>query len=241
MLDVGQGDGIYMHTITGEDIFIDGGSSNVKQVGKYVIAPFLKYTGASDIECWIISHTDEDHVSGFIELLEDGYDIENIYLSKYVVHDDNFEKIVNLCDERKINLLFLEPGDVIDFEKEKITCLYPYHFGESGNDSSMVMFYEAKDYDVLFTGDMGKEQELELMNTWAWPQDGKTHILKVAHHGSKNSSDETFLEMCEPEIALISAGKNNSYGHPHPTTLEKLEKEHSVIHRTDLEGEIVIE
>ena len=241
MLDVGQGDGIYMQTITGEDIFIDGGSSSVKQVGKYVIAPFLKYVSASDIECWIISHTDEDHVSGLIELLEDGYNIENIYLSKYVVHDENFNKIRNLCNERKINLEFLEEGDVIDFGKERITCLYPYHLGESGNDSSMVMFYEAEDYDALFTGDMGKEQEQELMHTWTWPKDGKKRILKVAHHGSKNSSDENFLEMCEPDISLISAGKNNSYGHPHPTTLEKLEKEHSKIHRTDLEGEITVE
>jgi len=240
MLDVGQGDGIYIST--GEaDIFIDGGSSSIKQVGKYRIAPFLKYIGAGSIEYWIISHPDDDHISGFLELLEDRYTIENVIVSKYIVKNENFDKIRQLCDKNGIKLIYISPGDMLDFGKEKMTCLYPYSETSNENDASLVLFYETDDMDVLFTGDMGTDPEKELMNTWQWPGDNKTHILKVAHHGSKNSSDKDFLAMCSPDIALISSGQHNSYGHPHKETLEKLESLNCIIHRTDLEGEIILE
>ena len=80
VLDVGQGDGIYLHTDSGYDIFIDGGSTNEQSVGKYRILPYLKSNGVNEIDYWFVSHTDLDHISGLLEIFDEGYRIRNLVL-----------------------------------------------------------------------------------------------------------------------------------------------------------------
>ncbi|MDY4793313.1 MAG: DNA internalization-related competence protein ComEC/Rec2 [Pararoseburia sp.] len=244
VLDVGQGDGTFIRGENGTTFFVDGGSSDEKQVGKYRILPFLKYRGVRKIDYWFVSHTDEDHISGLMEALEMEYSIENLVFSSYVNENEGYEKLCDLAREAGTKICYMEPGDTCIAENVKWSCLYPDKSFQDSNGNSMILLLEHSDnkeetiFRGLFTGDMGMEQEKDLL--------AKYHLrtvdyLKVAHHGSKNSSDEAFLKAIQPRIATISCGEDNSYGHPHAETLMKLEKLHTKIYRTDFEGQIKID
>ncbi|MCQ2535485.1 MAG: DNA internalization-related competence protein ComEC/Rec2 [Lachnospiraceae bacterium] len=240
MLDVGQGDGIFVRTDSGKDIFIDGGSSSVKKVGKYRIIPFLKCVGADNIDFWFISHPDEDHICGLIEALNNGYQVDKILVSKYIDRNGLFDEVVNLSKERGVQIIYLSANDELIVGNSHFKCISPYKKEMTTNDSSLVVLYQSENLEALFTGDVGKNAEKEIVNRICFENGEKLRLLKVAHHGSKSSSDEKFIEIFHPDIALISAGKNNSYGHPHKETLEILKDNKVEIHRTDLEGEIII-
>ncbi len=99
MLDVGQGDGCYLQTKEGYHLFVDGGSSNVGKVGTYRILPFLKYKGVKKIDCWVVSHTDEDHISGLREILSSGYPVEYLAVAEQMPRDKNWEELEALAED----------------------------------------------------------------------------------------------------------------------------------------------
>jgi competence protein ComEC len=222
ILDVGQGDGIFIQSREGVTFFIDGGSTSVGNVGTYRILPFLKYKGIRHIDYWIVSHTDEDHISGLAEALDAGYSIKNLVLSATMT--DMSEAAVNLQEQarsRGCQVLFLSRGDRISTDSLHLDCLYPEAepVFDGTNENSLVLQLSAEHISMLFTGDISGEQESYLLQKgWLTSVD----LLKVAHHGSKNSSSLAFLQQVSPVYALISAGKGNSYGHPSPETLQRL-------------------
>lgn len=241
-LDVGQGDGIFLQSEKGNGVFIDGGSTDVGKVGTYRILPFLKCRGMKEISLWFVSHTDEDHISGLKEILEEGYPVRNIVLAEGIVKDEAWSNLVELAEKNGSNIYYLKAGESITLDEMHFTVLYPWKEGIDRNECSMVLLAELEGMTGLFSGDIGEDQELELVNNKEFQKLMKKPIdfYKVAHHGSKESNSLEFLETISPELAVVSCGENNSYGHPHKETLERLEKMGSRILCTMESGQITV-
>lgn len=224
MLDVGQGDGLYIKGPEGTRYFVDGGSSDVSAVGKYRIEPFLKSQGTKALDYVFISHGDADHMNGIEELLENqklGIRIRNLVLPPERVQDEKLKKLASKAVQNHTRVVVMEVGETITEGAFKLTCLAPSASlnGEPGNAASMVLEAKFQEFDMLFTGDVEGEGEKAVEENRVLKQ---YDVLKVAHHGSKNSSSEEFLNKTMPRIAWISSGIQNRYGHPHAETVEKL-------------------
>lgn len=220
MLDVGQGDGIVVEEKGGGTVMIDGGSSDVSQVGKYRIVPYLKSHGIGRLDYVFVSHGDRDHISGIEEILEDsknlGVRINCLVLTKFAAEDEAYEELLVLAKQNGVRVLLIGAGDYIALGETRFTCVYPEtNELAEGNDQSMVLMMECGGIKTLFTGDLTEEKEAG--RKWE-----DVDVLKVGHHGSRYSSGEDFLRQCQPEVAVISAGEDNSYGHPHEETLKRL-------------------
>ncbi len=240
ILDVDQGDGIYIQSEEGLHIFIDGGSSGASDVGTYRILPFLKYKGIRSIDYWIVTHPDSDHFSGLIECMEAGYKIENLVFATAVYKNSNYETIVATAQECGINIIYIEAGDIIGTESMTLTCIYPSADAtvtdDDPNPLSLTMLLETDGFRGLFTGDLAIEQE-ELLDFDAI---GKLDFLKVSHHGSNYSSSAIFLEATSPTVAVISCGLNNTYGHPGTDAVARLTAAGCDIRYTMISGQIKV-
>lgn len=239
MLDVGQGDGLFLRMPGNTLCLIDGGSSNVKNVGTYRILPYLKYEGVSCLDYVILTHLDEDHISGVRELVEmigtgDGVSIETLLFPAIENPDESYEKLWMLAEEKGVAVGVIGAGDRIYGEEFVMECLHPVResYSTDKNDSSTVLQLTYKKFTMLLSGDLGREGETELLS-----REGLLDIdvWKVSHHGSKNSGCEEFLEVIKPQLSLISAGKNNLYGHPSVELLNRLEDAGSQV-KTTIEG-----
>lgn len=242
LVDVGQGDCIYIQGPTGVNYLIDGGSTDVNEVGTYRIEPFLESQGVSKIEYVFISHGDADHLNGIEEMIERqeiGIEIEHLVLCEEQFQDDALQELEALALAAGIEVLEMEAGDYMIEDELEIRCLAPIteYDGELGNESSMVLALSIGEFDMLCTGDIEGEGEEDLIDILA--EEGTTYeVLKVAHHGSKNSTAEEFLEYVQPQIAVISAGVDSVYGHPHDETIERLEIYTDQIYCTSWNGAI---
>lgn len=238
VLDVGQGDGIYIESGTGNSYFIDGGSVDISKVGNYRILPFLKSQGRQRIDCWFVSHCDADHINGLEEVLEADYPVRRLVFSKEVVRDDAFEKLRILAEQKGCLISYLEQGERVTDEEVCFTALYPG--SEDGvddrNANSLVLLLETGNFRGLLTGDIGKEQEEELKAMGI----GRIDWYKAAHHGSKESNSRELLEILKPQIATISCGIGNSYGHPGKEAVEHMEESGAKIYETTECGQITI-
>ena len=231
MLDIGQGDCIFLRGPTGDTYLVDGGSSDVKEVAKYRIEPFLKSQGVKELDYVFVSHGDADHLNGISEMLERekaGIRIRTLVLPAESVWDEALQALWESAREKGVETVTARPGQSVQEGALSVTCMLPCGTEEkkgeeTGNESSMVLALSYGIFDMLFTGNLegGGEEKLKTL----LEADGrKFEVLKTAHHGSKNSTSEEFLSVLRPEIALISAGKDNRYGHPHEETLERLKK-----------------
>lgn len=246
MMDVGQGDGTFLRSPSGNVYVIDGGSSDVEQVGQYRMEPFLESQGVQKIQYLLITHGDEDHTNGWIELIEDKnsiMNIETIIFPTKEVWDENLYSLARKAEQRNIKVAYMQKGSIIRDGELQIECLgpEPEYSGETGNAASLLLRVNYQGFDMLFTGDAegeGEEALQEVLNQEL--QAVSWEALKVAHHGSKNSSSEELLEQIQPTYALISAGQENRYGHPHQETLERLERVGSQVFTTKEKGAITL-
>lgn len=248
-LSIGQGDCSVISTKT-DVIIIDGGSSTLDQSGKYRLIPLLKACGIGKIDYIFISHFDTDHVSAIFELMEDeiyrnriGSVIISPISAGTAVDNDNLYKLFELSDKNKIPIYGMYAGDKVNAGNLNIECISPMNMDFSDeNDASMVLLLteESTGYKALFTGDISSNTEKNLIDVLP-----KLDYIKVAHHGSKYSSDDAFLDGISKgkigtTIGIISAGEKNSYGHPHDETLTRLNKHGIITLRTDKLGETKI-
>jgi competence protein ComEC len=234
MLDVGQGDAIYIESKEGTSFLIDGGSANLGKVGTYRIVPFLKSRGIGKLDYAIITHMDQDHISGLSEMLEqDLFPVECVVLPDLRHKEENYLELESLAKEKEIPLRYIKAGDYIKEGMLEIYCLNPTQeeVGSTSNAASTVLSVTYGEFDMLLTGDLEKEGEERLiqrlkdqsyLKSWGITPANDYDVLKVAHHGSKYSTSEELLDLIIPEYALISCGENNWYGHPHPELLERL-------------------
>ncbi len=261
ILDVGQGDGIFMRGPEGETYLVDGGSSDVKKVGQYRIEPFLKSQGVGVIDYVLISHGDSDHMNGVEELMERqniGVKVKTLVLPVQELWDEALTGIAEKAKEYGVRVVVIEPGQSIKEGNMTITCIQPGNPGtkvenresegqnkeegyEPGNEASMVLAVKFGEFDMLLTGDVeGKGEEQLTKQLEKRYRDCRWEILKAAHHGSKNSSSEEFLRQVKPAYVFISAGQTNRYGHPHQETIERLTDVGSKIYSTQENGAIIV-
>ena len=186
-----------------------------------------------------ISHFDSDHCDGFKYLLKN-IKVKNIILSKQYETTDNFEEIISIANKKKINILKVEAGNVLNIDKfVRVRIFSPEKkLTDDINDNSIVMKLEYNNFSCLFTGDISKQVEQKLVKQYG--NELNSTVLKVAHHGSKTSSDESFIKLVNPKISLIGVGKNNKFGHPNEEVITILENNNSRIFRTDRNGEIIL-
>lgn len=239
MVDVGQGDGILVRQRNEMTCFIDGGSTDVKKMGKYRLLPFLKSEGIGKIDYWFVSHTDADHISALEEALKEGYPVKKLIFAEGMVWDDKAEKLAELAKENHTEIYLMKKGTKLENGALSIEAVYPPDKNalQDKNDASLLLLLTYQDFSMLFTGDISTETEKELLGKKLLQQ---VDVLKVAHHGSAGSSSTDFLKAVKARDVLISAGVNNSYGHPTKETLERLEEADCRIYRTDQEGMIRI-
>lgn len=241
-MDVGQGDGIFIKADDGTTITIDGGSSDVKNVAKYRMIPCIKASGTGVIDYAVITHADKDHISGIEEILnmntENGLTIRNLVMPHVSYEDEAYDELLTAAKTKGIQVLYIKEGDTMKLGKVEIKCIHPdgKYISDNRNDYSTVLSLKYENFSALFTGDIPAEIEKSIINKI----DNNYTILKVAHHGSKYSSDMEFLKKVMPAYSVISVGGDNSYGHPGTETINKLKSLNSKILRTDLSGEIEI-
>lgn len=239
-LDVGQGDGICMELPDGRVYLMDGGSSDVSKVGNYRLVPFLKAKGIRKIDAVFLSHGDADHINGIAELLEEKQISIDCICLPAGAEQEKFAEIKDLARARNISVRTIQAGDFWENNGTKFWCLNPADVTESGNAASVVLYMEYQNFSMLLTGDLEGEGEKSVAALLRSNAITGISVLKVAHHGSKNSTKEEFLRQCSPAVAVISCGERNTYGHPHKETLERLNDMGTAVYRTDCSGAVQI-
>ena len=249
--DVGQGDAIFIVSPKRHQILIDGGPNSLilEKLGEEM--PFWDRT----IDLIILTHPEYDHLAGLIEVLK-RYEVENILWTGIIRDTSEFKEWKKLIESEGAKIFIAKAGQKIIMPRTmglsqrlggwwegcSLGILYPLESLEGqelkdSNNTSIVAKLIFGQNSFLFTGDAYKSVERELLEKGI---DIHSDIVKVAHHGSKTSSAEEFIEKVSPETAIISVGKDNTYGHPHQEVLEILEKYGIRILRTDLDGDIKI-
>lgn len=207
MFDVGQGDGIYMRTPDRKHILMDGGSSSKQKLGTYVLKNGVKFYGGAELDYVFISHSDSDHYSGILELFdEDTVHIRNLVLPAVLNKDDAYKMIEEKALEKGCMIHYMKRGESLKMGDITFHCLNPVEKPyEDKNQGSLAFLVTYHEFDVLFTGDIDKTVEREILDGL----NRTIEILKVAHHGSGTASSELFLKKIEPAAACVSVGEKN--------------------------------
>lgn len=240
-IDVGQGDSTLIITPDKKTVLIDGGGSDSFDVGEKVLLPYLLDRRILKVDYVLISHFDTDHCGGILTIMEK-VKVKNIIISEQAEHSENYERFKKLMINKKIRLIEVKKGDKIKIGRySEFKILFPTSrlLSENPlNNNSIVAQFNYNNFKMLFTGDIEKLAEQQILKTEK--AEIRADILKVAHHGSKTSSIPEFIKAVRPKIALIGVGKNNTFGHPNQQTIKNLENIKCRIYRTDLQGEIII-
>lgn len=240
-IDVGQGDSTLIITPDIKTVLVDGGGSDSFDVGEKVLLPYLLDRRILKVDYVLISHFDTDHCGGILTIMEK-VKVKNIIISEQAEHSENYERFKKLMIHKKIRLIEVKKGDKIKIGRySEFKILFPTSrlLSENPlNNNSIVAQFNYNNFKMLFTGDIEKLAEQQILKTEK--AEIRADILKVAHHGSKTSSIPEFIKAVRPKIALIGVGKNNTFGHPNQQTIKNLENIKCRIYRTDLQGEIII-
>lgn len=241
-LDVGQGDCTLIRSPKGTTWLVDGGSSDVKDVAKNRIEPYLKYRGIDHLDYVFLTHGDADHINGVSEMLSRktcGISIRCLILPCEERMDETLWEITEQARGVGCQVFCMGKGQKLVTDGVTFTCLHPPDVGdlESGNESSLVLKVQYGGFRLLLTGDVEQAGE-ELLCACEEIED--CTVLKVAHHGSRNATGEAFLKKVNPAYAVISSGVGNRYGHPHEETVERLDRQACQIFGTANQGAILL-
>lgn len=230
--NVGQGDAAYIRIENKIDVLIDAGpdKSVLSCLGKYM--PFWD----RKVELAFLSHPNSDHYNGYSFII-DRYKIDSFITVNSPIPSKTYKKLLKKISDKKIPRLLYVSGDQIKIRNGQFTFYWPPKDFNSSNDNdfSSVILFDTQTFRLLFTGDASPF----VFGRLSHGAIDKIDILKVPHHGSKNGLTERFLILADPSIAVISVGKNNSYGHPAKVTLDMLKAKNIKIRRTDVEGDVV--
>ncbi len=238
---VGQGD--CTHVRAGDDdMLIDGGGNEMYNVGEKVLMPYLLKCGADDVDVALVTHLHTDHFRGICELshkypvgavgIPSDYRGAEVDLDRNKVFYLNLRSKISLSDDVYVSVLWPIEESAVGIS------------ADDENEHNMVYMIHYKGVRIMVTGDLLEEDELEMVDFYRHNnmlRDLRCDVLKVAHHGSKSSSSEAFLDAAKPSVAVISVGRNNLYGHPHEQTLERLMERGIRVYRTDINGTVGID
>jgi beta-lactamase superfamily II metal-dependent hydrolase len=209
-IDVGQGDATLVVTEGGQKLLVDGGRSKSR------IRDRLNALGITELDAVLATHADADHIVGLVAVLED-YAVERVYWNGRDSDTQTFEDFKALWPEDGV--VEVGRGDTINLGTLQIHVLHPGELSGDSNVDSIVLLVQCGTVDVLLTGDAEEPSEDSMLDDDVLVE---VDVLKVGHHGSNTSTSQDFLDFVKPEFAVISAGLNSQYGHPHAETLEKL-------------------
>lgn len=243
-LDVGQGDGILLEA-DGRRVLVDCGSSQKRSLGEDCLLPFLKSRAAGALDMVVVSHGDNDHISGIRYLLEQddlSIAIGCLVMPKAGQGEEIYEKLEAAAREKGIAVHYAERGDTLGDvlnEAIQISCLYPAADTVCGNrnEESLVLLAEYGSFRLLLTGDVEAGGERTLL------ADGglvPVTVLKAAHHGSTSSSGEEFVQAVRPAVVILSYGRGNSYGHPAPEVKGRFLDSGADVRETAVSGAIEV-
>jgi competence protein ComEC len=238
-LDIGQGDAILIQTPNNQNILIDGGPS--PQAIKLELGKKLAFWERT-IDLMILTQPHADHITGLIEVVQ-YYDVKQVIEPGIIDGSATYDRLVGLCEDKGIDYISVHQGQQIDLGNNlHIDIIHPpvERLQKTANDvdnNGMVLRLQYGEVSFLFTADIEKEAEWFLISQRA-PL--KSNVLKVAHHGSSTSSSPEFITTVGPELAIISAGENNRYNHPHEEVISELAKQtgHDRIFSTPTHGTI---
>ncbi|HEM6031193.1 TPA: DNA internalization-related competence protein ComEC/Rec2 [Streptococcus suis] len=242
VVDIGQGDSIFLRDMRGRTVLIDVGGRvdfaakeewqerSSQANAERTLIPYLHSRGVDRIDSLLLTHTDADHVGDVLEVAKQ-VQIGRIYVSPGSLTVPDF---VATLKEINVPIHVIKVGDRLPIFNSYLEVLYPDGTGDGGNNDSIVLYGRLLETNFLFTGDL-EQGELDLIKTYPnLPVD----VLKAGHHGSKGSSYPEFLDHIGAKIALVSAGENNRYKHPHQETLERFDSRNIQVYRTDQQGAI---
>ncbi len=235
-INVGQGDSALIRD-RGVNILIDsGGSKNIDSgFGERVTSAYLRRKGVYNLDYVFISHFDSDHCQGVLSVI-DRFRIKHLIVPDFPGDDIQlFESIISKAQHKGIDIVYAEYGDSFYINKDSfLYVVAPEKYSEgTANSNSLMLKYVSQGVSVLFAGDNDREEDV-------MRSDAEADILKIAHHGSSDSTSEIFLDRVNPSIAVISVGKNNIYSHPHNDVLDMLYERNIEVFRTDRDGSVSI-
>ena len=230
-IDVGQGDSILVQC-DDASMLIDAGPL---EAGPVVNRYIRNTVGLSKLNYVVATHEHDDHLYGMPDALS-GLQVDCFYSSSAIPMTYWFKNILPRLHQDNLKILCPQSLDMIDLGNATVTFLNTLVVSDNSNDLSLVLRIDYSETSVLLTADIEGEAEMNLVDN-NLPL--KADILKVAHHGGNTSTCEAFLKAVDPQYAIISVGKGNKHGHPHPEPLSNLKKRNITIYRTDLFGTIV--
>lgn len=235
-IDVGQGDSALITTPTKDYILIDTGTSSSKND----LAAHLRKAGVDEIDYLVLSHPHNDHIGGARKVLED-YKVNCIIMPNVVSNTAQFEKLYDAIVLEKQDgccVYTAQAGDRYEIGGCVMSMIGPAQIDENDlNGCSASLVFTYGEFDALFTGDAESKAEEQMLASGAKLD---CELYKVAHHGSDTSSSAGFISAVSPELSVISCGKNNSYGHPHTTIVQRLHDAGSEIYVTSELGTITV-
>ena len=244
MLDVGQGETLFLRDVSGKTILIDvgGKAESTKKIEKWqektttsnaqrTLIPYLKSRGVAKIDQLVLTKTDKEHVGDLLEVTK-AFHVGEILVSKGSLKQKEF---VAELQATQTKVRSVTVGENLPIFGSQLEVLSPRKIGDGGHEDSLVLYGKLLDKHFLFTENLEEKGEKELLKHYP---DLKVDVLKAGQHGSKNSTSPVFLEKLKPEITLISVGKSNRMKLPHQETLTRLETINSKVYRTDQQGAI---
>lgn len=232
-IDVGQGDAILI-TMSEGNVLIDAGTNSSEDA----LQTYLDKLRITEIEYAVFTHPHEDHIGGADMILEN-YDVNNVLLPDYPYDSKTYDKMMDGIEKEKARIHLAEPDMRFNVGDMWFTVLAPItEMPKETNNSSVVLRADYGKTSFMFTGDAEEASEEEIMLRYT-DESLKCDLLKVGHHGSDTSTSQAFLDVVDPEYAVIQVAMDNDYGHPKQVTLKKLENAGVKCYRNDIHGDIV--
>lgn len=233
IIDVGQGDSILIKTPNSKTLLIDGGTNE----SEHIVKGYLKKHKIKTIDFLIATHPDSDHIGG-LDAVVNKFNVKGLYLPEQTITSDSYNDLISACNQKQVPLNYVYKGDNFSIDNYiDLFVLSPSYIQDDNNLNSIVFKLSFKNKSFLFTGDAESSNESDIINSFNLED---IDFLKVGHHGSKSSTTSEFLDETTPDVAVISCGYKNQYGHPHNTTLKNLKDHNVTTYRTDLSGDIVL-
>ncbi len=252
IFDVGQGDSLLVVSPNGKTMLIDGGGAfggfpgqqehSGSDPGEEAVSPYLWSRGFQKLDVVVLTHAHQDHIGGLTAILQN-FRVGALWIGREVT-SSSLARLEQFAHEQRIPVMPESRGQKFLWDGVAGEFLWP-HIPASdiaanpANNDSLVLRLHYGDRTVLLPGDAEKQAEHEIL-----AENGETFlrsdVLKIGHHGSRNSTTPEFLAAVQPRLAVISAGENKPYGHPNPELLERLEREQVRVLRTDRDGAVRI-
>lgn len=229
-IDVGQGNSVLLQT-DGHSMLIDGGDRSHSSK----VVSYLKKQGIETLDYVIATHYDADHLSGLVGVLNQ-FSIETVFDPDYKTDTKIFASYIKMKQEKNIKSIHPTPGEQYTLGDGTFTILAPNssHYSDV-NDYSIAILFQYGKNKFIFAGDAGIESEYEILENGI---DVSCDVYLASHHGSQTATSEGFLKAMSPSCAVISVGKDNSYGHPHKEIIQQFKETSIPVYRTDQLGTI---